>query len=144
MATIEKSIVIHATTEQIDRYALDASTWPQWFAGVEAVDADGTFPEPGGVVDTTYKSMGATFHLTITSQDLEIGSHVVFEMTGMITGTQNWHYEPEGNATRVVCTFDYDLPGGGLGKALDKVLFQRTNSQSIEESLDNLKALVEG
>lgn len=144
MASIEKSILIEATTDQIDQFALNPATWPQWFSGVEAVDADGVFPEPGGVVDTTYKTMGATFHLTMTSRELEIGSHVVFEMTGMISGTQNWHYQAEGDATRVYCTFEYDLPGGGIGKALDKVLFQRTNSQSIEHSLTNLKAAVEG
>lgn len=144
MATIEKSVVVNATTDEIDAFALDPNTWPEWFQGVESVQTDGVFPEPGGVVEVSYKSMGATFNLTMTSEELEIGSHVVFRMEGMINGRQHWHYEPEGRAVRVFCNFDYELPGGGIGKALDKMLFQRTNSNSIEDSLSGLKAVVEG
>ena len=143
MATIEKSILIGATTAEIDQHVLDASTWPEWFNGVESVRPDELFPQPGGVVEVVYRSMGATLHLTMTSEELVIGSHLIFRMDGMITGAQNWRYEPEGGGTRVACQFDYDLPGGGVGKMLDKVLFHKTNSHSIEESLRNLKARIE-
>ena len=143
MAVIEKSVVINASTDEIDRFALDPATWPQWFAGVESVQSDGDFPEPGGVVDVQYKSMGVSLHLTMTSEELEIGSHVTFRMEGMIAGVQAWHYESEGDATRVVCHFEYELPGGGVGRIMDKVLFHRTNTKSVEDSLNGLKAAVE-
>jgi uncharacterized membrane protein len=143
MATIEKSTIIKASTAEIDRFALDASTWPQWFQGVKSVQTDGVFPEVGGSVETVYHSMGTNFTLTMTSEELVVGSHLVFSMDGMIHGTQNWHYEAEGAAIRVFCLFDYELPGGGLGKIADKMLFQRANSSSIETSLENLKAIVE-
>ena len=143
MSVIEKSVVINASTDEIDRFALDPTTWPQWFAGVESVQSDGHFPKPGGVVEVHYKSMGLSFELAMTSEELEVGNHVTFRMEGMIAGVQAWHYEPEGNATRVFCQFEYELPGGGVGKIMDKVLFQRTNSKSIEDSLNGLKAVVE-
>lgn len=144
MAAIEKSIVIHATTSTIDRFALDPTTWPGWFQGVESVNTDGVFPEVGGIVEVDYKSMGMSFTLTMTSEELVIGSHVVFRMDGMINGFQRWYYEPEGGAVRVFCHFEYELPGGGIGKALDKMLFQRTNTTSIETSLKGLKSIIEG
>ncbi len=144
MATIEKEIVINASTEQIDRYALDATTWPQWFAGVQAAETDGQFPQVGGQVRTQYRSMGVTFELMMTTSALQIGDHVTFQMAGMINGEQRWHYEPVSGGTKVVCVMEYELPGGGLGAIADKLLFQRTNSASIEESLSNLKRVVEG
>ncbi len=143
MATIEKSILIKASSEAVDAYALNPSTWPRWFEGVQSVEPDETYPEVGGIVRTAYKSMGTTFHVTMTSEELARGSHQTFSMDGMITGTQHWSYQPEGGGIRVTCVFEYELPGGGLGKIADKVLFQRTNSASIEKSLQNLKELVE-
>jgi uncharacterized membrane protein len=50
----------------------------------------------------------------------------------------------EGDSTRVDLTFDYEMPGGGLGKIADKLVVERTNDKNAETSLANLKALAEG
>ncbi len=144
MARIERHIVIQADTDSIDHYALDANTYPQWFAGVESVEVDSQFPEVGGKAEVEYKSAGMTFHLTMTSASIEKGEHFHINMEGMISGTQNWHYESEGDGTRVYCVFDYQMRGGGLGAIADKLVAERMNRQNLEKSLDNLKAIVEG
>lgn len=143
MATIEKSILINASTEEIDRYAIDANTYPQWFAGVEAVEVDDTFPEVGGTVAVKYKSAGLTLDMTMTSVSIEHGDHLTIEMEGMISGTQSWQYEPVDGGTEVSCTFDYTMKGGGLGAIADKLVAERMNTQNLEKSLANLKEIVE-
>jgi len=144
MATIEKNIVINATTDEIDKYAIDPLTYPQWFAGVESVESDGKFPEVGGKVAIKYKSAGLTFDMTMESISIEHGDHLTIKMDGMISGTQSWKYEPADNGTLVNCTFDYAMAGGGLGKIADKLVAERMNTQNLEKSLESLKSVVEG
>jgi uncharacterized membrane protein len=144
MARIEKSIVINADTQTIDQYAINAHTYPQWFAGVESVEVDGTFPEAGGQVKAQYKAAGVTFELLMTTREIVHGSHIIFDMEGMITGAQHWSYAPAGGGTQVTCVFDYDMPGGALGAIADKLVVERMNNGNIENSLANLKKIVEG
>ena len=37
-----------------------------------------------------------------------------------------------------------NLPGGGVGQLVDRLLAERMNAQNLEKSLENLKALAEG
>ncbi len=144
MATIEKTIVINATTDEIDKYAIDASTYPQWFAGVDEAAPDETFPEVGGKVAIKYKSTGMTLDMTMESISIEHGDHLTIKMDGMISGTQSWKYSPAEGGTLVTCTFDYEMAGGGLGKIADKLVAERMNKQNLEKSLESLKQIVEG
>lgn len=144
MATIKKSIIINASTDDIDKYAIDANTYPQWFAGVESVEVDGTFPEVGGTVAVKYKSAGLTMDMTMISIAINRGESLTIEMDGMISGTQSWLYEASDGGTKVNCTFDYNMKGGGLGAIADKLVAERMNTQNLEKSLESLKQIVEG
>jgi uncharacterized membrane protein len=144
MARIEKSVVIDADTAAIDEYAINAITWPQWFAGVEAVQPDGVFPEQGGKLKVTYKAAGMAFDVVMTTREIVHGDHIIFDMEGMINGSQHWQYTAAGSGTNVMCTFDYDVAGGGLGAIADKLVVERMNTGNIENSLANLKRIVEG
>lgn len=144
MATIERSIVINASYEDIDKYAIDATTWPSWFEGVDSVEVASGFPEAGGTVAAQYKTSGITFELTMTSREIVHGSHLIIDMEGMISGTQEWRYMAEGNGTRLEVQFDYKMKGGGLGAVADKLVVERMNASNLEKSLSNLKNLVEG
>lgn len=61
----------------------------------------------------------------------------------MITGTNRWVYQPEEAGIRVTAVLDYEMPGGGLGQALNKLVVEKMNTENLEKSLSNLKALVE-
>ena len=65
-------------------------------------------------------------------------------MEGMITGTNHWVYKPEGEGTMIKAIFDYEMPGGVLGKLADKMVVERMNIENLEKSLNNLKKLAEG
>lgn len=51
---------------------------------------------------------------------------------------------PSGAGSRVELEVQYDLPGGVLGDAVDKLYVERRNEREAEHSLHNLKELVEG
>jgi uncharacterized membrane protein len=143
VATVERSILINAPTDAIDAIALDGNRLSEWYVGIERVTPDELYPEVGGHVSLVYKATAVTFNLTLTVQELARGHHISYRMAGMMVGTQQWSYSPEGGQTRLTALVEYDMPGGALGKIADKLVVERINAGNLEESLENLKALVE-
>jgi len=145
MAKIERSIVINANWEAVDEIALDGSRNSEWYAGVESSSADATYPQVGGVCTMVYKAGPATFDLKQKVLEYVPGDYILFEIEGgVLKGTSRWSHTAEGNGTRVTCTLDYEASGGGLGAIADRLVLERMNTSQLEESLQNLKALVEG
>ncbi|MGB3712957.1 MAG: SRPBCC family protein [Candidatus Promineifilaceae bacterium] len=143
MATINRSIVINAPADTIQEITDDPDRLPEWYAGIEEVRTDGLFPKVGGKAEMVYKAAGVTFTVEQTAIEVEPGRRTKYELQGMITGTYVETMEPEGDATRYTLDFDYEMPGGGVGKVIDKLFVERMNTQQLEQSLQNLKALVE-
>jgi uncharacterized membrane protein len=144
MTTLERNVFINASADAIQAISDDARRLPEWYAGIEKAEPDGVFPEPGGKVELAYKAAGVTFNLTQTSVERVAGQVGVNRMEGMITGTNRMTFTPEGEGTRVTMSFEYEMPGGGVGKLVDRLLVERMNAQNLEKSLANLKALAEG
>ncbi len=140
---VEKSIVVQATPTEVDAVTLDGNLLPQWYAGVQSVELDGTYPEPGGTVNMVYRSAGINFKMSMTTLRLVKGQSLLLKLDGMITGKSRWFYTPEGDNTRVNCRFEYEMPGGSIGQAVNKLVVERMNVQNLEKSLANLKTLVE-
>jgi hypothetical protein len=144
MAKVERSILINASGEAIDEITRDGTRLTEWFAGVEKAEPDDVFPNPGGKIVNTYKSGGVKFELTQTVLERTEGQSAKYKMEGMIKGTNHWVYTPEGDGILVKATFDYEMPGGVLGKLADKIVVERMNIENLEKSLENLKKLAEG
>jgi hypothetical protein len=144
MTTLERSILINAPSEAIDAITMDGNRLPEWYAGVAEAQPDAIYPQPGGAVDTVYKAAGINFKMKIICEELVQGQKQTLKLEGMITGTNYWTYTPEGEGIRVACKFEYEIPGGGVGKAFDKLIVERMNADNLKKSLTNLKALVEG
>lgn len=145
MTVLERSILINATPEAIDGFTSDAARWPEWYPGVEQVTPDAGFPQqPGATAKIVYKAVGTHFNITFTSTEYDFGRSLAYKMDGMMTGMVRYTLTPEGDGTRVTGRFDYDVPGGGLGKILDKLVLERMNAENLEKSLANMKAHIEG
>jgi uncharacterized membrane protein len=145
MTTINKSILINAPVEDVEALMDDQDRLPEWYAGVTAAEAEPGYPEEiGSSNNITYKAAGITFKTKLTTLEFVPREQRKFKMEGMVTGTNHWQLTAEGDSTRVDLTFDYEMPGGGLGKIADKLVVERTNDKNAETSLANLKALAEG
>ena len=144
MAKVERSILINASSDQIDVITRDGKRLAEWYAGVEKAEPDDVYPNPGGKIVMTYKSGGAKFDITQTVLERTEGQSAKYQMEGMVTGTNQWVFTPEGAGILVTATFDYEMPGGVLGKLADKMIVERMNIENLEKSLENLKKLSEG
>ena len=143
MAIVKRSIHIEASPQATMTLLSDASRWPSWYPGMTSIEIAAPFPEKGGVVNFKVKSAGLTMPVTETVVDYQPAGLHVLEMEGMLRGRARWELTSDGAGTRLTTTFDYALPGGVMGKVADAVLVSRLNAKSLEQGLQNFKALVE-
>jgi uncharacterized protein YndB with AHSA1/START domain len=144
VAIVQRSVQIKAPPPETMALLSDASRWPDWYPGMTEVDIAAPFPQEGGKVAFKVKSAGLSMPITETVIDYQPGKLQVLQMEGMLSGRARWELNPEGGGTRLTTTFNYVLPGGVFGKLADALVVKRMNDKSLEEALNNFKALVEG
>jgi uncharacterized protein YndB with AHSA1/START domain len=143
MATVQRNVQINASPQQTMALLSNASRWPEWYPGMVEIDVAAPFPEQGGKVVFKVKSAGMSSQITETVLDYQPDKLQLLQMEGMLSGRARWELTPEGDGTRLTTTFDYALPGGVIGKLADALIVKRMNGKSLEEGLNNFKALVE-
>jgi carbon monoxide dehydrogenase subunit G len=143
MAIVQRNVQVKASPQETMALLADASRWPDWYPGMTEINVATPFPEKGGKVAFKVKSAGMSMPITETVLDYQPDKLQLFQMEGMLSGRACWELTPEGDGTRLTTTFDYALPGGALGKVADALMVRRMNDKSLEEALNNFKALVE-
>ena len=143
MAIVQRNVLVEASPEQTMALLSDASRWPEWYPGMSDVDVAAPYPEQGGKVAFRVKSAGLSLAITETVLDYQPGKLQHFQMEGMLSGHARWEVTPEGDGTALTTTFDYALPAGVFGRLVDALIVKRMNAKSLEEALQNCKALVE-
>jgi carbon monoxide dehydrogenase subunit G len=143
MAIVQRSVQIKASPQEAMALLSDASRWPDWYPGMTELSITAPFPEKGGTVAFKAKSAGISLPITETVIDFQPGELQLLQMEGMLSGRARWELAPEGDGTRLTTTFDYALPGGVLGRVADALIVKRMNGKSLEQGLNNFKALVE-
>ena len=142
--TVERSVIIRANPEEINAVALDGNRLPEWYEGIQSSAPDGVYPQMGGAVDVTYKAAGMNFNLKMKTIEYVDGISFGLEMDGMIKGSTRWELAPRGDKrTKLFCTFKYEMPGGSIGQALNKMVVEKMNEENLDKSLNKLKVLVE-
>jgi uncharacterized protein YndB with AHSA1/START domain len=143
MAIVQRNVEIQASRQETMDLCSDASRWPDWYPGMTEMALVAPFPEEGGKVAFKVKSAGMSMAITETVLDYQPGKLLLLQMEGMLSGRARWELTPAGDGTRLTTTFDYALPGGVFGKLADALIVKRMNGKSLEEALNNFKALLE-
>lgn len=143
MTIVQRSIHIKASPRATMPLLSDAGQWPDWYPGMTKVDIVDPFPEIGGTVSFKVKSAGVSMPLTETVLEYQPDKLQVLQMEGMLSGRARWELMPDGDGTRLTTTFDYALSGGLLGRVADALIAKRLNTKTLEQALQNFKALAE-
>jgi uncharacterized protein YndB with AHSA1/START domain len=143
MAIVQRNVQIKASPQETMALLSDASRWPEWYPGLTEPSITAPYPEEGGKVAFKVKSAGLSMPITETVLDYQPGKLQLFQIEGMMSGRARWELTPEPDGTRLTTMFDYTLRGGAFGKVADALMVKRMNGKSLEEALDNFKALVE-
>jgi len=143
MAIVTRDVQIKASPQETMALLSDASRWPDWYPGMTEINITAPFPEDGGKVAFKVKSAGMSMSITETVLEYQPDKLQLLQMEGMLSGRARWELTPEGDGTHLTTTFDYALPGGVFGKITDALIVKRMNGKSLEEGLNNFKALVD-
>lgn len=146
MARIEAKVEIRAPLEKVFDYVADVSdNHPKFFHFVKKVEA----------TSEVKRGSGSTFRYEVKSGGIKnwfenkVIKYVENEVMEWksIAGMKNegrWAFAPTEKGTEVTFLMDYELPASYLGKVLDKLFVERQNRKDISESLQRLKAILEG
>jgi len=151
LTRLEKSVEIKASPEKVwEMLALDR--FVEWLDECKSSKYTSEVRTP----KDKYK-VGASAHITEkhVEYDLEItesleNEKIAFRSKGMEKGrvkgptmTLTYTLRPVEQETKLTYAMDYEMPGGVLGKGLDKLFGAKHAEKGIEKSLDNLKSILE-
>ena len=144
MTRIEKNIFINASREQVFDLAHHPERTPEWLVGMSEVRD----VSPGEVgVGTTYhwtlQMAGVKLKGKATLLEFDPPNKAVVKTEGNVESTWTWTYEAQGDGTLLTCVIEYTIPGAVLGKTADRLIVERTNANNLEQSLKNIKIIVE-
>lgn len=146
MAKIRRDIEVRATPEEAFEALIDWSRLSDWSTVTISHDGADRGSGVGDEFDQQLRIAGVPLRTHWRVVEFEPPRTLTYEVTAMAAGRMTLRQEvsPSGEGSRVEFDVDYDLPGGFLGEALDRVYVERRNEREVEHSLQNLKDLLEG
>ena len=143
MAHIDLETTIPAPASAVFNVLSAPERRPEWMTNLHEVR---TTSQSGNNEswEYTYTMYGRSFTGKVLVQEREANRYMKLEVTGGITGVQEWRLAsmPDGT-TSLRFTFDYTVPallGGGIA---DKLFIEQQNIRQFRTSLENLASLVE-
>ena len=146
MAKIRRDIEVRATPEEAFEALSNWSRLSDWSTVTISHDGADRGSGVGDEFDQQLRIAGVPLRTHWRVVEFEPPRTRTYEVTAMAAGLMTLRQEvsPSGEGSRVEFDVDYDLPGGFLGEALDRVYVERRNEREVEHSLQNLKDLLEG
>ncbi len=147
MSRIERGIEIGRPPDVVFDALTDLNGLVRWAPMV--IETRNVPPGPlraGDTFEQTIRIAGLSLETDWTVLDVERPHLVRYECKGRPGGWLNMTQrvvETTGGS-RVDLEIDYELPGGFLGEALNKLYVERRNEREAESALQNLKELLEG
>ncbi len=147
MAHIERSIEINRPPEDVFTMLTDLHQLPHWATTVvETHDVPNVSLQEGSTFRQTVRVAGRNLECEWTVTELDHPRRIAYQASapggGQLTMQQIVSSTDSGSIVEL--DLDYELPGGFLGNAIDRLYVERRNEREAEHSLHNLKDLLEG
>ena len=144
MTEIKRSVIIEALVNKVFEYASDYKKWPEFFEGVSGFKPITTITRGSG---SKYiykaKAMGMKFTVgTEVQQFRENQGWVGKSFKGMEHKTQ-WIFKQSNGNTEFIYILNYNFPWYFGGNFIDKAFAKPEWIKIIENSLQNLKRIME-
>jgi uncharacterized membrane protein len=145
VSSIRKSIDIDASPGNVFNYATNVATQPDWMKFLEGIDITSGDGRSKGTTDRCVIKLG-TRAQTVEELWSEFDPPRSFarKSTGGMEMDGRMTFEPKEGGTSVEWTIGYVPPAGTLGKVVDALFMNRVFQNEMEESLESLKAQLEG
>lgn len=144
MTKLVKTITIDAPIEKVFERCDNPNAMPVYVPNVTSVsNVQRSERRIGDTFRVTYGMMGAHFDEDFTYSEFERDKRIKATFDGAMKGSMGITLAPQGNSTKATFESEYEVSGGVLGKAVNKLLFERMNDKNAERMLENLKMVCE-
>ncbi|TMI29313.1 SRPBCC family protein [Candidatus Bathyarchaeota archaeon] len=144
MTKVVKTILINAPISKVFEKCDNPNAMPLYVPSVTSVsNVQRSEKRIGDTFRATYGMMGAHFDEDFTYTEFERDKRIKAAFEGAMKGTMGITLVPQGNSTNATLESEYEVSGGILGKAVNKLLFERINDKNAERLLENLKMVCE-
>ncbi len=144
MAKLHKTTTIDEAAQKVFKILEDPNNMKLYVPAVTQVsDVKQSDRRIGDTWRITYTLMGIHFDQLFTRTEHSPNKRLAAKFEGGMNGSLSFTLEPEADSTKVSFDVDYQISGGVLGKAADKLLMERMNEKNSERMLENLKMMIE-
>lgn len=146
MSVLSGAIRIHRPPEAVYDFAWQPERATEWIVNMVAVENVRPGDPATGLgwrFDWTYRLMSFTYHGQNRIVEAERPLRLREESSGDLISTWDWRFEPVEGGARAHLTVTYTPPLGWLGRLLDPILLKRLNQRALNDTLSNLKRLLE-
>lgn len=141
MTAISLTRDIYCPIDEVFAYHTDLERSPQHWHNVISIrrEAGPGAPRVGDRYLWRYRMYGVDFAGVAVVREVEPSRRFVFETEGGLRARIESEYQAlTARRTRVVVHVDYDVPGGLIGRAVDRLLVEARNVADGERSMDRL------
>jgi uncharacterized membrane protein len=142
MTRLVLSRQVYCPADEVFAYHADLERAPQhWLNVVACRREDGGVgaPQAGTRYAWRYRMYGVEFAGRAVVREAQPGRRFAFETSGGLRATVDSTYTPiSARRTRIDITVDYDVPGGLIGRAVDRLLVESRNASDGERAMDRL------
>ncbi len=144
MTRIKRTIAIKAPVEKVFRACDNPSAFPLFVPSVTKVsNLHRTEKRLGDTFNATYALLGSHFDERFTYAEYESPNRITAKFEGGFNGSMGITLEPTDNGTKATLDYEYKMPAGVLGRAINKLLAERRVEKDSERLLENLKMVCE-
>ena len=138
MTKIEKTIEIKAPIENVFALCADVENYPKFMEGAEEVKKIG---------ETTYhwkmEMAGRAVEFDTELVEAVENQKIAWKSVGDFVSKGTWSFAPAAEGTTVGYVMDYEIPGL-MGALFDKLKVSKEMEKGMNQSLQNLKKILEG
>jgi uncharacterized membrane protein len=141
MTTLSLSRDMYCPIDEVFAYHTDLERAPQHWANVITCRRAGGpgAPRVGDRYAWRYRMYGVDFVGSLVVREVEPGRRLAWDTTGGLRANVVSEYVAlSPRRTRVTVSVDYDVPGGLLGRAVDRLLVESRNAADGERAMDRL------
>lgn len=145
MPLIRKSIDVSASPQNVFDYVTDPPTQPDWITFIREVQITSGDGKSEGTTDRSVFKLGPRSQmLDAVWTEYDPPRSFARKATSGLEMEGRMTFEPRDDGTCVEWTVDYRPPMGPLGALVDALFMNRVFQNEMEESLESLKARLEG
>ena len=142
MATVERSVVIQTSVEQVFSFIAAPAHLPDVWPSMKEVKDIQSLPNGGARFRWAYQMAGMRFEGTSEDVEFAPNQRLIQKSKGGIDSTIAWTFLPETGGARVTFLAEYIVPVPLLGR-LAAAAIAKVNEQEAETLLANIKARME-